>query len=472
MRQIVGGIVVIAALAWLVTISHREAYLAAFWYMSPRLPGLIAVGWLLAYLAPPIPDAPPAAPLAVGLWIVLIIWMLVLLPLRRIAEIPTAQPETYRELVTRYYQILARVHAMRPAESAEKTKAAPGDTETASLDEARHQVEVVRKLLDLPEEGPPGAPTEATVIGGVEWASSTGYISAWEALNRADEALIAASSVEAAIGEGLHDMLRLSGSHISNATHLQDALRAAVRKVDPEFDRLYFYPQRRRKDESPEATVETVPVTDKPIKAARLSDDEEVVVKEVIREVRHAVNVYRTSHAAALVRARERLLKAILVTGIAADVLLALAILMQVPRSELATAAVFFLVGGLVGLFNRLRLEGEGGPAMTSDYGLFDARLLGTLLISGLAGVGGVFLISAAPLVNIASGSGTGDVMPLSEVFSLDENRIGLLVAALFGLTPELIVGALRKQTDTLKRELSSTDAAGSGSVAADGATH
>ena len=473
MRQIVGGIVVIAALAWLVTISHREAYLAAFWYMSPRLPGLIAVGWLLAYLAPPIPDAPPAAPLAVGLWIVLIIWMLVLLPLRRIAEIPTAQPETYRELVTRYYQILARVHAMTPPELADKAQPEPGSTGSASLDEARHQVEVVQKLLDLPADGPPGAPTETTVIGGVEWASSTGYISAWEALNRADEALIAASSVQAAIGEGLHDMLRLSGSHISNATHLQDALRAAVRKVDPEFDRLYFYPQRRRKDEPPEMPGEIVPATDKPTKAAaRLSDDEQVVVKEVIREVRHAVNVYRTSHAAALVRARERLLKAILVTGIAADVLLALAILMQVPRSQLATAAVFFLVGGLVGLFNRLRLEGEGGPAMTSDYGLFDARLLGTLLISGLAGVGGVFLISAAPLVNIASGSGTGEVMPLSEVFSLDENRIGLLVAALFGLTPELIVGALRKQTDTLKRELSSTDAAGSGSVAADGATH
>jgi len=52
---------------------------------------------------------------------------------------------------------------------------------------------------------------------------------------------------------------------------------------------------------------------------------------------------------------------------------------------------------------------------------------------------------------------------PLDQVFSLETNRIGLLVAALFGLTPELVVGALRKQTDTIKKELSSTEAAASG---------
>jgi hypothetical protein len=411
--------------------------------------------------------------LAVGLWIALIIWILLILPLRRIAEIPTAQPETYRELVSRYSQILARVNSMLPTDRADESDDAPVPTGKPSLDEARQQLEVVRRLLDLPRHGPPGARTKEGVVGGIEWATSTGYISAWEALNRADEALIEASSAVEAIGEGLHDMLRLSGSQISNAAHLQDALRSAVRKFDPEVDRLYFYPQRRRRDESPEATGPTEAARDTPSDVtAPPSHRDEVVMKEVIREVRHAVNVYRTSHASALIRAKARLLKAILVTGIAADVLLALAVLMQVPRSALATAAVFFLVGGVVGLFNRLRLEGDGGPAMTSDYGLFDARLLGTLLISGLAGVGGVFLVSAAPLANVANGSGADAVMPLSQVFSLDENRVGLLVAALFGLTPELIVGQLRKQTDALKKELSSTEAAATGPVVAEAATH
>jgi hypothetical protein len=467
LRLVTAGIIVLAAFAWLLTIWHREAYLATFWFMVPRLPGLIAAGWLLAYLAPPVPNGAPALPLAVGLWVVLLVWLLLMLPLRRIAEIPTAQPETYRELVTRYAQVKSRVDTMAPQPDPAVSKVTP--SEAARL-EAAKELEVVRKLLALPDDGVPGAEPDGRIQGGIEWATSTGYISAWEALNRADEALIDASTVEDAIGEGLHDMLRLSGSQITNADHLQDALRAAIRQHDPEIDALYFYPQRRRMEEL--QVTGAAETGKKPLAKPADSHENELVTKAVIREVRHAVNVYRTSHASALIRARARLAKAILATGIAADVLLALAILMQVPRSALATAAVFFLVGGVVGLFNRLRLEGEGGPAMTSDYGLFDARLLGTLLISGLAGIGGVILVSAAPLANAISTPGVDTFIPLEKVFSLDQNRVGLVAAALFGLTPELIVGSLRKQTDTIKRELSSTEAAVSGSVTAESPTH
>ena len=461
MRQAIAGIVVIAVLGWILTVWHGEAYMAALWFTVPRLPGLIAVGWLLVYLAPPRQDLPPAAPLAIGLWTVLVVWLLLLVPLRRIAEIPTAAPETYREIVTRYYQLRARIDAGRA-------------TRTGPFAEATKQLEVVRRMMDLKDD-PPGPVPRRAVAGGTEWATATGYINAWEALNRADEALIDASPIESALAEGLHDMLRLGGSSITNAGHLQDALRAAVRQYDAEVDRLYFYPQRRRRDDGePDAGPAPAPngagaraaAATKATASTPGGLDErarDVLAKEVIREVRHAVNNYRTSHASALIRARSRLLRSIFVTGIAADVLLALAILMQVDRSTLATAAVFFLVGGVVGLFNRLRLEGEGGPAMTSDFGLYDARLLGTLLISGLAGVGGVLLISAAPLANVINGPAPSDLLPLDQVFSLETNRIGLLVAALFGLTPELVVGALRKQTDTIKKELSSTEAAASG---------
>jgi len=457
-RQIVAGIIVIVALGWVLTIWHGEAYLAAFWFTAPRLPGLIAAGWLLAYLAPPLRDAPlpPAAPLAIGLWTTVIVWLLLLVPFRRIAEIPTAEPETYRELLTRFYQIQPRIEALRKSASADAAGA---------LGEAEEQLEVVRKLLDLPKDGPPRAKPKDDVVGGIEWATSTGYISAWEALNRADEALIDASSIDAAISEGLHDMLRLAGSSITNADRLQDALRAAVRQHDPELDLLYFFPQRRRMGDP-------IPSPPKVERDAAASSGHDETVKGVIREVRHAVNTYRIGHASALVRARNRLLKSILVTGIAADILLALAILMQVPKSAVAAAAVFFLIGGVVGLFNRLRLEGEGGPAMASDYGLFEARLLGTLLISGLAGIGGVILVSAAPLANAINGGSASAALPLTSVFSLELNRAGPVVAALFGLTPELIVGQLRKQTDTIKRELSSTEAAVTGAVGSESPAH
>jgi hypothetical protein len=462
-RVIVAAVIVLIAFAWLLTVWHGEAYLAAFWFMIPRFPGLLAVGWLLAYLAPAVPNGPPALPLAVGLWIVVLVWLLILIPLRRTAEIPTAQPETYRELVTRYNQINSRVTAMHSP--------TPRAHNPAALEEAKQQLKVVQRLLSLPEDGAPGPQVsrERDADGGMEWATATGYISAWEALNRADEALIDAATVEDAIGEGLHDMLRLSGSQITNADHLQDALRAAVRQHSPEIDALYFYPQRRRMADPIGATADAAVGKNTSAKPGTPPND--ALTKEVIREVRHAVNVYRTSHASALIRARARLSKAILATGIVADVLLALAILMQVPRGTLAVAAVFFLVGGVVGLLNRLRLEGEGGPAMTPDYGLFDARLLGTLLISGLAGIAGVVLVSVAPLANTITVPGSDVVLSLDKVFSLEQNRVGLVTAALFGLTPELIFGALRKQTDAIKKEVSSTEAAVSGSLGGDSPT-
>ena len=306
MRQAIAGIVVIAALGWLLTVWHGDAYMAAFWFTAPRLPGLIAVGWLLVYLAPPMQGLPPAAPLAIGLWTVLIVWLLLLVPLRRIAEIPTAAPETYREIVTRYYQLRARVDA------------APASRK-GPIDEATEQLEVVRRLLDLGDK-PPGHASRSSVHGGTEWATSTGYISAWEALNRADEALIDASPIESALAEGLHDMLRLGGSSITNASHLQDALRAAVRQYDAEVDRLYFYPQRRRRDEldAPPAPAASSAPASARSSAAKTAATEpaglnerarDILAKEVIREVRHAVNIYRTSHASALIRARSRLLR-------------------------------------------------------------------------------------------------------------------------------------------------------------------
>ena len=76
-------------------------------------------------------------------------------------------------------------------------------------------------------------------------------------MDEARAELIDVESPPAAIGEALHDMLRLSGSTIKSADHLQDALRASVRHFDPEADRLYFYPQRRRRDEHPNAAVES-----------------------------------------------------------------------------------------------------------------------------------------------------------------------------------------------------------------------
>src|SRR4029079_8453571 len=105
-----------------------------------------------------------------------------------------------------------------------------------------------------------------------------------------------------------------------------------------------------------------------------------------------AVNDFRDTRVEALFRARGRVFRTILVTGLVIDLVVGLSILLSVNPPQLAAAAVFFLVGAIVGLFNRLRLEVGPDRGVEQDFGLFDARLLQTVLLSGVAGVGGVFI--------------------------------------------------------------------------------
>jgi hypothetical protein len=123
--------------------------------------------------------------------------------------------------------------------------------------------------------------------------------------------------------------------------------------------------------------------------------------------------------------------------------------------------AAFYIVGAIVGLFSRLGAEAEAEAAV-EDYGLSRARLFHTPLFSGLAAVGGVVITLL--LDNMLNGSGQTPqpAMPLADIFDLNQNRQGLVIAAVFGLTPSLLVRRLQEQTDTYKKELRSSEAASS----------
>lgn len=478
-RLAIAGVAILVAVGGLLSLVFGEAYLATLWITAARLPGLIAVAWLLAYLVPPATTVPAMTTLGIGLWFATLSWLLITAPFRRMAMVDTAQTQSYGELVVRYNQLRSRCEACSEGLG---SWGPPPLGAAVGRAEAIKQLRLVREMLALPDDGLSSMTPAQRGPGAIAWATGTGYNTAWEALDRADEALIDAEAQSAVIGEGLHDMLRLSGSTIKNADRLQDSLRAAVRHFDPDADRLYFYPQRRRMDDplpprgdaapaaaplGPAGAVAESTTASPP--ARRALDD--AAARAVIREVRHAVSDYRDSRRAAIVRARNRLLRTILVTGIAADVLLGLVIVEHVEQGTLAAAAAFFLVGGVVGLYNRLRLEGNTGVATTPDYGLFDARLLHTILVSGLAAVGGVFLMSAAPVAGAVLGTNaqTAAPMALDQVFNPETNRLGFLVAAVFGLTPDLLIGKLRQQTDALKQDLSTSEAAVAGPATAAG---
>ena len=185
------------------------------------------------------------------------------------------------------------------------------------------------------------------------------------------------------------------------------------------------------------------------------------IARGVAAEVRQAINDFRDDRRAEMARARDRLLLAVLLTSFTIFAGLAIATIVGIPRDSLKAITAFSVVGSLTGVANAMRVQ-SGVSRAVDDYGLFEARLLYTLIVSGIAAVGGVLLVGAAPSIT-ASLSGTGTAAPpdLAEIFNA-ASPTKLVIAIGFGLVPEAFFSGVRKQVDSLRRDLESTTSAGS----------
>jgi hypothetical protein len=187
---------------------------------------------------------------------------------------------------------------------------------------------------------------------------------------------------------------------------------------------------------------------------------------------------FRDKRWEGLVRQRSRLLKAMTVTGIVTHVLLCVTILISsapvvnqqftTAQSGIVAATVFYMVGAIAGLFARFYSESRSGSSV-DDFGLSSIRLVAIPLLSGLAGVGGVLFTEVlAALGGLALiGSSPEKHIVLSNLFSLDSRL--LLTAAIFGLTPNLLIQGLQERAKKYADELQSSKAAETGGAGAKG---
>ena len=287
----------------------------------------------------------------------------------------------------------------------------PREGACIELEEAKAQVDQVEKRIGLGD-----APL--TELIDPSWSTGAGYQDLWTAIHRAEEALIAYAS-DAELSAGIfHDKLRVKGSHLAKT-------------LEEELDSI--------------TTELHKPSGDLPEVRARL------------REIRRAVNEYRDERWDGLVRARLRLVRSALMTAWTAYGLLILAVVLRVPRDSIAAGLVFFIVGALVGLVAQVRSDARRNEAV-EDYGLASARLYQTVLASGLAGVAGVLLMPfVAQVASAASGAaGAG----MTNAFNVALNPGQLILAAVFGLSPQLIFDRLTASADQYKAQLSTTQAA------------
>ena len=444
--QLIGHalIVAAAALALIGTVRDAEGYMAGVWVVSTLGPWIAASTAVVTYIVTngeqgsvEIQFAAAYNGIAAALAFIAAMAFLG----RQLSRPQRAQPRTWEGLIDRLAQLKARVNATFPA----------GDGGDGAVPETAHDrrewalSHEARALLMTVDDH---VCNENNWQPELRWALATGYSSVQRTLHRLDEMLIEAEPVAALTGDALHDSLCLSGSTMADKDALSARLRTAIQVISPQAYRYFF-------------SGGGAASTGEPSEATKPSDAE---ARGVLREVRYAVNEFRDDRVDGLIRARNRLLWVVLTVGITAYLALAVGMLRGVSVSAVVAVSVLYLVAALAGLVNRLRIE-SGRSSAIEDFGLHFARLIATPLLSGLAGVAGVYLVAMTPeLLTIGSSTtaaagqtvtGTSSsTLALASIFDLATNQSALLVAAVFGLVPAQLFSGLQRQADRFQVDL------------------
>lgn len=261
---------------------------------------------------------------------------------------------------------------------------------------------------------------------GFSWLRGTGYITVFEAIHKAEQALTELVDDDDAVLQALTERNALEGSKIAGAKDAEHRLERAM-KVLGAGDYL------------PDAP------------AAPRSTDKHMA-RAVVREAQATVDEFRDGRRASIVRARNRLFATMVFTGLVAYGGLVLALLGGAQKPQIVAGATFYLIGATVGLFRQLQQAAATDTVLEADFGLGLVRLVHTPLVSGLAGVAGVVLTAYVIDLN-----DSGAVPKLADIFNVTENPLGLVTAAVFGFTPTLVGTALQKGADEAKKQLKSS---------------
>jgi hypothetical protein len=307
------------------------------------------------------------------------------------------------------------------------------------------------------------------------WVLGTGYLDAWEVLHRAEEDGLLAKAPDELVSEAFQDWLRLRGSNIPNSESISEKTRMAAGYLIPDAYPYFLDPTGLAKVNTPQPG----------------NPNETLIAKQMIRGVRKAVNVYREERYDRIVRARNQLFVTTMFTALVGYLGLGLALLAGVPPTAVFAASAYFVVGALIGLIVRLRTDSSKSVAM-EDYGLSTARMLHVPLLSGLVGIAGVALIAlagnVAGIFQVASSAfgpnqtpitapatpgpeaqasvegtapATEEVPRLIRIFDVAHYPEGLVIAAIFGFSPPLLLRGLQKHIDQYKLDIAASEPGG-----------
>ncbi|HEX6480742.1 MAG TPA: hypothetical protein VF043_18030 [Ktedonobacteraceae bacterium] len=379
-------------------------------------------------------------PLLLGTIPTLIAWFLLAFIVRRFAAADRMDMGSYGKLLNRLSTLDAQLSILCPEPGETSASATGANTNTTStlLPNDVAFVMASKEALDCRN-----AISKKLVKKSLGWVTASGYINLWKEMHDAEEALIDILPREVMVADAIYDEMRIQDSKIDNSDELLRKLRLAVSTLD-QSARSYLQPS-QTSTQGASAIPSAAPAS-----TATVSDVSEMQGRSILREVRQALNEFRDDRWEGIVRVRNQFVCTMILTGLILYVLLQFTILAGVAQAAMITATAFYLVGALVGLFGRLYNESQTSKSI-DDYRLALARTVATPMFSGLAAVGGVLL--------------TQKLTSLGDIFDPKNILSGLIVAAVFGLTPNLLIGVLQKQSEQYKTDLKSTAASQSEDV-------
>jgi hypothetical protein len=312
---------------------------------------------------------------------------------------------------------------------------------------------------------------------GLHWILGKGYLDLLRLVHRSEEALIMCESVDLVMADAAKDRRRLSGANTPQRDDLLTQLHDALHLLEPEMMQVLEELRGKHGNGSTEAPVVSCPA--QAPQPQLPSSDREALARQMLKDVRFAVNEFRDASRARLVEARNNLIARLFLTALTTSLLVVFIVAEVDPNFSGVTqgplaapdkvsnvvmdGAVLYAVGATVGLLSRLYAD-LSREKVGGDYGYSHVRLFQTFLVSGLAGVAGVYIGVVLPILGNQLPSPStpphADIPSLVEIFNLQTFPAAVLYAAVFGLAPGLVFDRLWGAVDRYRENLQSSEAA------------
>jgi hypothetical protein len=376
--------------------------------------------------------------LLLGFIITLVIWLLFALFSMRFATVTGGRTLSYDSLKIELEVLKARYEIVQGVD----TYATLTDQEKAALTEEEKARCIA--LADINENI--RLSEQMLQSDGLQWVMSIGYTSVWNRIYNAKEAMVCLLPTPVVVDDAKYDESRLQGSDIPDHDSLLTLLENAIATLSPPALPQLQSPSTQSLQQQPSQETETQARTD-------------------IRKVSYVIHKFNSERWEGLLRTRNQLMGTALITGTFTYVLLAIAILAGVTPDKIKQIIVFYFLGALVGLFGRLYTESNQTDSAVDDYGLTMARIIVTPLLSGVAALVGVFLISIVSigLITPATVSHGQNLPGIGSIYDFTIYPQNLVFAAIFGFLPNLVINVLQQKSEDVKSEIKSSSAADTG---------